>query len=73
MQDERNFQQQQDLFKMQQAYANPDINSTNPEIARIAAQNAVDEQLKFAQTNGIPVTRNSAQIIQDAQNYATKN
>ena len=72
-QDERNFQQQKDLLSIQQAYQNPDINSTDPQIAQIAANKAIEEQLKFAQTNGIPVTRSQGQIIQDAQNYAKTN
>lgn len=70
---EYNTQKQKELFELQQAYANPDINSTDPNIARIAAQKMIDAQLSFAQTNGIPVVRNSAQILSDAQAYAQKN
>jgi len=67
------FEQEQYQLAQQQQYANPDINSNNPEIARIAAQKQIEDQLSFAQQNGVPVTRNSAQILQDAQTYADQN
>jgi hypothetical protein len=71
--DERNFAQQKEMMSLQQAYQNPDINSTNPQIAQIATQKLIDESLKFAQTNGVPVTRNSGAILADAKAYAQKN
>jgi hypothetical protein len=61
------------MIDYQQAYANPDINSTNPQIATIAANKIVTSALDFAQTNGVPVTRNQAQIIADAKDYAQTN
>jgi len=64
---------QTNLLGLQQAYANPDINSTDPQIANIAAQKAVAADLTFAQTNGIPVRRWAGQIISDAQAYAQQN
>lgn len=42
---------QKDLIAYQQSYANPDINSSDPNIARIAAQKLVSDALSFAQTN----------------------
>lgn len=70
-QEQRDFTVKQ--FELQQSYANPDINSDNPQIARIAAQNAVNDQMKFAQTYGIPVQRSATQIVQDAEDYAAQN
>jgi len=67
----RDFQTSQ--FELQQSYANPDINSQDPNIARIAANKAIDQELKFARDNGIPVIRGQSQIIADAQAYAKKN
>lgn len=66
-------EQQKKFFELQQAYNNPDINSTNPQIAQIAAQQLINSQLDFAMKAGIPVVRNSAQILQDAQMYAQQN
>lgn len=57
-------------FEIEQAYAHPDINSTNPQIANIALQNTIGNQLKFAQENGIPVQRDMNTIIADAQAYS---
>lgn len=71
--DDKNFAQQKELVSLQQAYQNPDINSTNPQIAQIATQKLIDESLKFAQANGVPVTRNSGAILADAKAYAQKN
>lgn len=71
--DDKNFSQQKEMVSLQQAYQNPDINSTNPQIAQIATQKLIDESLKFAQTNGVPVTRNSGAILADAKAYAQKN
>jgi hypothetical protein len=71
--DEKNFAQQKEMVSLQAAYQNPDINSTNPQIAQIATQKLIDESLKFAQANGVPVTRNSGAILADAKAYAQKN
>lgn len=64
---------QKELVAYQQSYANPDINSTDPNISRIAAQKLVSDALTFAQTNGIPVQRDAGKIISDAQQYAQEN
>lgn len=69
-QSDKQLQAQKDMFMMQQEYANPDINSSNPQVAKIAAQKMVSDSLKFALENGIPVQRNAGQIIADAQKYA---
>jgi hypothetical protein len=71
--DDKNFAQQKEMISLQQAYQNPDINSKDPQIAQIATQKLIDESLKFAQTNGVPVTRNSGAILADAKAYAQKN
>lgn len=69
----RQAKSQRSLFDYQQSYANPDINSANPQIAQVAAQKLVADALKFAQENGVPVQRNQSQVITDAQNYAKQN
>lgn len=67
----RDFQAQQ--FQLAQAYQNPDIDSQNPQIADIAARQAIQKQLDFAMTSGIPVTRDIWKILLDAKQYAQAN
>lgn len=64
---------QKDLFNLQQQFNHPDINSTNPSVANIAAQDSVKNAIEFYQTHGIQIWRGQGQIIQDAQQYAKDN
>lgn len=71
--DSLNAKRDEERLALQFEYANPSITSSNPRIAQVAAQKIIGEALTFAQTNGIPVQRNSGQILSDAQSYATAN
>ena len=71
--DSLNAKRDEERLALQFEYANPSITSSNPRIAQVAAQKIIGEALAFAQTNGIPVQRNSGQILSDAQSYATAN
>lgn len=64
-------EQQKKFFELQQAYNNPDINSSDPNIARIAAQKLIDAENKFAMENGIPTS--GRDYLGDAQRYAQQN
>jgi hypothetical protein len=52
---------------------NPDINSSDPTIANIAAKQSIQDQLKFAQDNWIYIRRSEWQILSDANKYAKEN
>jgi len=56
--------QQNAFLALQQSYANPDINSSNEQIALMAAQKVIDTANKIADEYGVPVmTRDTSKAL----------